>query len=238
MIRAQFESKVISVKKNIVSKLIQIVFGKRATKKREKKMAKKMLHQLPKIDRGQAQFKLVYPQFQYGRASYGVPTVRDYYDGTTLSIGSYTSIADGVLIILGGHHRTDWITTYPFPAMAPEAAHILEFAGTHGDVTIGNDVWLCSNCTILSGITIGDGAVVAAEAVVTRDVEPYSIVGGNPARVIGWRFPEDVRIQLLASQWWDWPHEEIIKITGTLCSEDTEAFLAYAKARKLGPVER
>lgn len=194
--------------------------------------AKRTIRKLPKIERGTARFRQAYPDYGFGRGSYGLPLVHDWKEGSTLNIGAYCSIAEGVQIFLGGHHRADWVTTFPFPAMLPEAAHISDYSGTHGDVTIGNDVWLCSGCTILSGVTVGSGAIIAAGALVTRDVEPYAVMGGNPAKFLRWRFPEEQRHQLLQSAWWDWPEAELNGLAGTLCSDDVEGFLSYARQRR------
>lgn len=184
-----------------------------------------------KLHRSQIKFREQYPNYAIGVGTYGIPKVHDWREGTTLRIGAYTSIADEVHIFLGGHHRTDWISSFPFPAFIEEARHIQDFGGTRGDVSIGNDVWLASGCTILSGVTIGDGAVVAARAVVTRDVEPYSIVAGNPAKHMRYRFDEKTRQALLASRWWTWPEAEIRCIAHLLCSPDFEAFFSYVKRR-------
>jgi len=162
-----------------------------------------------------------------------MPIVHDWSEGTVLRVGAYTSIADDVHIFLGGHHRIDWVSTYPFPAYLEEAHQISDFGGTNGDVNIGNDVWLGSGSTILSGVTVGDGAVIAARAVVTRNVAPYAIVAGNPARQIRWRFEqEEIRAALLASAWWSWPESEIRQIVQLLCSDDLQHFLDYAAKRK------
>lgn len=186
---------------------------------------------LPKFYRGQHKFRSRYPGYQIGLGSYGLPIVHDWSEGTTLTIGAFTSIADDVHIFLGGHHRIDWVSSYPFPAFLKEAKDVRGFGGTRGDVHIGNDVWLASGCTVLSGVSVGDGAVVAARAVVTRDVAPYAIVAGNPARVIGWRFESSVRNALLASRWWSWPEEEVRRISPLLASRRIDEFLAYVQRR-------
>lgn len=185
----------------------------------------------PRLYRGQEKFRAVYPNYAIGVGTYGLPHVHDWQEGTTLKIGAYTSIADDVHIFLGGHHRSDWLSQYPFPAFMPEAAGIPDFGGTRGDVVIGNDVWLASGCTILSGVTIGDGAVVAARAVVARDVEPYAIVAGNPAKLVRYRFSPALCAALLASAWWTWPEAELRQIAGMLCASDPQAFLDYVATR-------
>ncbi|MFI8579143.1 CatB-related O-acetyltransferase [Ectopseudomonas khazarica] len=195
---------------------------------------KRAIRKLPKLYRGQARFLHRYPDYSIGVGSYGLPIVHDWQEGATLRIGAYTSIAEQVEIFLGGHHRSDWVTTYPFPAMIDEAADVSGYAFSRGDVVIGSDVWLCTGAMILSGVSIGDGAVVAAGAVVSRDVEPYSIVAGNPARHVRWRFSEDERQALLAARWWEWPEDEVRQVSRLLCSERLETFLAYARDRGAG----
>ncbi len=206
----------------MLKKLFPSFFGKRKKK-------------VPKFYRGQEKFRARYPKYSIGLGSYGMPVVHDWLEGSTLTIGAYTSIADDVHIFLGGHHRTDWISCYPFPAFVAEAQNIEGFGGSRGDVLIGNDVWLASGCTILSGITVGDGAVVAARAVVARDVSPYSIVAGNPARIIGWRFDESTRNALLQAAWWKWPEDEVRRILHLLCSGNLAAFFDYVRQRTAGP---
>lgn len=199
--------------------------------KLRRRSARKTIRKLPKLHRETAKFRDIYPSYTIGTGTYGALTVSDWHEGSTLVIGPYTSIAANVQIFLGGHHRIDWISCYPFPAVLDEAAHIIDYGGTNGDVIIGSDVWLCSNAMILSGVTIGHGAVVAAGAVVTKDIAPYEVVGGNPARHLKWRFPEAVRAQLLDSCWWDWPEDEICKVSPLLCSQDIDAFLSYCQSR-------
>lgn len=186
---------------------------------------------VPKFYRWQFKFRERYPGFTIGVGTYGMPEVHDWDQGTTLAIGAYSSIADDVHVFLGGNHRTDWVSCYPFPDYLEEARGITGQITSKGSVTIGNDVWLGSGSLILSGVTVGDGAVVAARAVVTRDVPPFAIVAGNPARIINWRFDEATRTAMRASAWWSWPETEIRQIVGLLCSPDVDAFLDYARNR-------
>lgn len=195
--------------------------------------AKKQLRKLPKLFRGPAKFLQRYPHYQIGIGTYGLPVVHDWQEGSTLVIGSYTSIAEQVEIFLGGQHRSDWVSTYPFPAMIDEAKNIQGYAVSRGDVVIGSDVWLCTHAIILSGVTVGHGAVVAAGAVVSRDVAPYSVVAGNPARHIRWRFAPELCQALLATAWWEWPEQEVRSISSLLCSERVDEFLDYARQRAI-----
>lgn len=169
----------------------------------------------------------------WGRYTYGAPQVI-FHEGDTgrLSVGAYCSIALEVQIALGGEHRTDWVSTYPFRALnglprAYEDGH----PASRRDVTIGSDVWLGRGCKIRSGVSIGDGAVVGSAAVVTRDVEPYTIVGGNPARPIRRRFSKKEIARLLEIRWWDWPHEEILSVVDLLNSTDVRGLIRYAEQR-------
>jgi acetyltransferase-like isoleucine patch superfamily enzyme len=200
----------------------------RSLRRRNLKRKRKML---PKLHWGRERFRERYPQYETGIGTYGIPHVHDWAEGSTLRIGSYTSISAEVHIFLGGHHRTDWISCFPFPAYIEEVKGIQDFGGTRGDVNIGSDVWLAYGCTILSGVTIGHGAVVAARAVVSRDVAPYAIVAGNPARVVGWRFGQGVRDALLKSAWWTWPEPEVRRVAELLCSDRLVEFLAYVEKR-------
>ena len=166
-----------------------------------------------------------------GDHSYGRPKVRFPDSGHQLTIGRFCSIADKVEILLGGNHRTDWVSTYPFgafPEIWPEAGQ--DFHASRGDVVIGSDVWLGSGAMILSGVTIGHGAVVAAHAVVVRDVPPYAIVGGNPAKLIRKRFDDDRIAALLETAWWDLPADRVAGLVPLLQSGQIDEAIAAMRA--------
>lgn len=155
---------------------------------------------------------LANPRYEIGDHTYGKPHVYDWEEGTKLVIGKFTSIADEVTILLGGNHHSDWTAMYPFSALPevwPQAAGVTGHPWSKGDVGIGNDVWIGNGATILSGVTIGDGAVIAARAVVVKDVEPYSIVGGNPAKHLRYRFSEQQIAELREIAWWNWSDDKI-----------------------------
>ena len=185
-----------------------------------------------KPERSLKRFKEKYPHFTIGKNCYGTPIVKNILPESHLTIGNFCSIAKNVHIFLGGNHRSDWVTTYPFPAFFQKAQHIQHYELSRGNVMIGSDVWLCENCTILSGVNIGHGAVVANGAIVTKDVAPYEIVGGNPAKHIRWRFDEKTRAALVETAWWNWPEEEILNTVDLLCSDNVEALLEYAHHKK------
>lgn len=169
---------------------------------------------------------LAHPQIEVGEYTYGRPRVLFLPAGVKLKIGKFCSIAWGVDIFLGGEHRQDWISMYPFAALQsefPSAAHLVpESSATKGDVVIGNDVWIGLGTTIVSGVTIGDGAVIGARAVVTKDIPPYTVAAGNPAKVIKKRFDDATIDMLMRIQWWNWPIEKIREHADTLCSGDFE----------------
>ncbi|WP_279482961.1 type B chloramphenicol O-acetyltransferase [Aureimonas sp. SK2] len=144
-----------------------------------------------------------------------------------LVIGSFCSIGSGAAFIMAGNqgHRNDWISTFPFFWMSD----VPTFAGAEngyrpaGDTVIGNDVWIGTEAVVMPGVTIGDGAVIGTRALVTRDVDPYAIVGGNPARTIRRRFGEADITRLLEMRWWDWSDEELKRAMPLLTSGDVAA---------------
>ena len=131
-----------------------------------------------------------------------------------LIIGKFCMIASDVKFIMNGaNHLTDSLSTYPFAIFGNGWENAMDGKDypKKGNINIGNDVWIGYNATIMAGVTIGDGAIIATNATVTKDVEPYSIVGGNPAREIKKRFENDVISKLLKLKWWDWDIEKISK---------------------------
>lgn len=168
----------------------------------------------------------------FGDYTYGKPKILEWDNATRLTVGKYCSISDDVTFILGGNHRSDWITTYPFPALSqfwPKSANITGHPATNGDIKVGSDVWIGYGATIMSGVEIGHGAIIAAKALVAKDVPPYAIVGGNPAKVIRYRFDQDVISGLLKQAWWEWPHNMVEKNVESLCEKPTSEFLKLRK---------
>jgi chloramphenicol O-acetyltransferase type B len=166
-----------------------------------------------------------YPQYAIGYGSYGDLEVLWQNTPAVLRMGAYCSVARGAQVFLGGEHRPDWVTTYPFTAISKEYPKWPGYPHTKGDVTIGNDVWICHEAVILSGVTVGDGAVIGARALVAKDVPPYAVVSGNPARIVRMRFSDDVIARLLTIRWWDWPQDRIIRALPMLLSADMGMFL-------------
>lgn len=171
--------------------------------------------------------------YKIGDFSYGNPTVFHWDEPVTLEIGKFCSIAQEVCIFLGGNHRTDWVSTYPFSAIHytfPKGKGIPGHPASKGDIIIGNDVWIGYGACIMSGVKIGDGAVIGARAVVSRDVKPYEIVAGNPAVAIKKRFSDEIIEKLLELQWWNLPLKEIHEIVPLLMT-DPDSFLKNFKTK-------
>lgn len=156
----------------------------------------------------------------------GHPILLSWGEGAKVRIGKFCSIAANVTFMLGGNHRTDWITTYPFNALMPRTyGDIQGHPYIKGDIVIGNDVWIGRECKILSGVHIGNGAVVAAYAVVTKDVPAYAMVGGVPARLLKYRFSHREKEALERIRWWDWPEKKIAEMVSALQNGDIDSFV-------------
>ncbi len=154
--------------------------------------------------------------------------VKYHFDfiGDKLIIGKFCMIASDVTFIMNGaNHLTDAISTYPFAIFGKgwEGAMEGKDYPTKGDAVIGNDVWIGYNATIMPGVTIGDGAIIASNATVTKDVAPYAVVGGNPAQEIRKRFSDEEIERLLALKWWDWEVEKITRNVKCLTGKDFSA---------------
>lgn len=174
-----------------------------------------------------------------GRNTYGMEHIKirrwnemkKHYD---LHIGHFCSIADDLEIYLGGNHYTQLVSTFPFGLIKNDIftnAKLIEtnpnLNGSYckGDVIIGSDVWIGSHVTIMSGVKIGDGAVIAANSHIVKDVPAYAIIGGNPAKIIKYRFGEEQIKKLLEIQWWNWSDEKINENLEYILSENIDNFI-------------
>lgn len=166
-----------------------------------------------------------YSRYSIGKFSYCIDELKVFNaDQVPLRIGKFCSIGEGVTIILAGH-RPDWITTYPFNHVFNEFKDIQDLPATKGGVVIGNDVWIGIRTTILSGVQIGDGAIIGANSVVTHDVDPYAIVAGNPAKLIRKRFDQKTIEELLKIKWWNWDMDQIKDNMPLLLSNRIQEFI-------------
>jgi acetyltransferase-like isoleucine patch superfamily enzyme len=163
-----------------------------------------------------------------GNMSYYAPNVVKYKGDTgRVIIGNFASVAPDADFYVGGLHRVEWVSLYGLRAML-ELPGAYEDGFTHGrgDIVVGSDTWITNGSTVMSGVTIGDGAVIGTKAVVAKDVRPYAIVVGNPAREIGRRFSDAQVEALLRIRWWDWPTERVKAHVDALSSPDVDAFIA------------
>ena len=167
--------------------------------------------------------------FEIGDFSFGAPEVRYYYDGNRLIVGKFCSIAESSIFLLGGAHRTDFASTFPFGEMT-RVLGPSDRARSRGDIVVGHDVWVAVDATVLSGVTIGHGAVVGAGSVVIDDVPPYAMVFGNPARLVSKRFSDEIIAELLELRWWDFDEQQVRALRPQIESTDIEAFLAACRA--------
>jgi len=160
---------------------------------------------------------------QVGDFTYGHEAIQvmSWGEDARLVIGKFCSVAQGVRIFLGGNHNSAWVSTYPFGHINQNFFGDEKSPGhpaTNGDVNIGDDVWIGFGATIMSGVSIGSGSIIAANSHVVRDVPEYEIWGGNPAVFTRNRFQPEIREKLLEIQWWDYPVDKISKVKQLLCS--------------------
>ncbi|MET3408001.1 hypothetical protein ABIC59_005473 [Priestia aryabhattai] len=134
-------------------------------------------------------------------------------------------LADNVTILLGGEHRTDWVTTYPLSILFPEGNGFSGHPKTKGDVIISHDVWIGKDSMIVSSVKIGNGAVIGARSVITKDVPPYGIVAGNPSKLTKLRFSSEIINKLEELAWWNWEISTIKKHLSYLLSDDISRFI-------------
>jgi acetyltransferase-like isoleucine patch superfamily enzyme len=173
---------------------------------------------------------------EIGRYSYHNKLSVISHPEARLTIGKFCSIAPDVRIFLGDEHRTDWVTTYPFGTVHKDVfgERITGHPATKGDVIIGNDVWIGYGATIMSGVEIGNGAVIAARSHVVKSVAPYELVGGNPAKHIKFRFNDEIINLLLDLKWWDKPESLIRALIPTLTDKpDAEKLKELCKLHLL-----
>ena len=152
-----------------------------------------------------------------GKYTYGFESTQIYSWGEDIDIkiGRFSSIGAGLQLFCGGNHSTSFVSAYPFGSVYPNFLKIRtdkKIVFSNGDIKIGNDVWIGRDVSIMSGINIGDGSVIAANSHVIKDVEPYSIYGGNPAKFIRYKFSEETIEMLLKLQWWNYEDDIIEKI--------------------------
>jgi len=198
------------------------------------------------------------PELVVGRGTYGEPKIENYGHYAKVEIGSFCSIARGVTLLISGFHRTSNVTTFPLAHFLDDIRLQQKYAYNHtrGDLWIGSDVDIGIGATIHGGLTIGHGAVIGDMSVVTRNVEPYSIVAGNPARFRKWRFADSgdalgrafaqffdtartesedpmptVCKRVLATKWWEWDDAKIREFLPLLMSDRVEKFLEKAEVR-------
>jgi len=164
---------------------------------------------------------MIVGKYTYGQENINlIKAPENFYN---LIIKKFCSIGENLTVYMGGHHRKDWITTYPFGHRYKNIFNTFDgkdHVVFKGNVIIGNDVWIGMNVFIMDGVEIGDGAIVAANSHIINNIEPYAIYGGNPAKLIKYRFPKETINKLLELKWWDLSIEEINIMLPILCSDN------------------
>lgn len=169
--------------------------------------------------------------FQKNNVLYHYPINND-----KLTIGKFCSIACGAKFLMNSsNHTLKSLSTYPFPIFWEEWGNelgVTEAWDNKGNITVGNDVWIGYEAVVLAGVTIGDGAIIGARSLVVKDVPPYAIVGGMPAKLIRKRFSDDVISELTSLQWWDWPIEKISQCRKAIQSGDIKELIKMRQELK------
>ena len=174
--------------------------------------------------------------YQQGRYSYslGHNILDSNHRGNKVVLGNFCSVSHNCLYILDDNHNVDTVSTFPWGGQVAGVLRRKPIPPPNkGNIIIGNDVWIGINCIFMGGVTIGDGAVIAAGSVVTKDVSPYSITGGSPAKHIKYRFDEDTIESLLKIKWWDWDDNTIIKMGPYIESRDINLFIDKCRENEL-----
>ncbi len=167
---------------------------------------------------------------QLGKHSYGTISIQVWSrPNVVIKTGAYCSFGPNIKMMIDGNHPMDTFSTYPFAKIFSDVP-----PNNYGkeNPTIGNDVWIGSDVVIHSGVHIGDGSVIAAQSVVTRDVPPYAVVAGNPARVVKYRFDEDTIRSLLEVKWWELP-DQFIKDSLLPVSNDIQEIIRRCRNHKI-----
>jgi acetyltransferase-like isoleucine patch superfamily enzyme len=159
----------------------------------------------------------------WGEGTYGIPAINCYDKLSKVSVGSYCSIASEVSFLLGANHKGGLVTTYPIDRI--EKSKSTADASERGNINIGSDVWIGYRATIIGEVSIGDGAIIGAGALVVDDVPAYAVVGGVPAKVIKYRFEKDVIEKLLKIKWWSWDKDKVKENFSDIYTRDIDGFI-------------
>lgn len=165
-----------------------------------------------------------------GRYTYGQEHIERRGSDNNITIGAFTSIAINCVCDGGFQHNISFISTFPFKARKGWGS--IDVEKCNGDIVIGNDVWIGEGVMIMSGVTIGDGAIIGARTIVTKDVQPYSVVVGAPMRFLRYRYTNDVVKKLLEIKWWNWSDENIKENSDLLNSKNIQEFIEQYENKK------